>query len=68
MQNEEVEEKQKIEDVTQIFRKLNIPTEAKAIKDQYYQKAFAFLDAVQVPDEKKESLKKLAKKFVEREV
>ena len=68
LNDKEVDETVKIKAVTEIFRKLDIPVHAEAVKSTYRQKAFDYLDKVSVPANKKEQLQKLAEKFVQREV
>ena len=64
----DIDEKEKIESVTNIFKRLNIPDLAGAIKNDYREKAYQFLDQVSVREEKKEVLRALAEKFIQREV
>lgn len=68
LNDKSVDEAHKISAVTAIFRKLDIPVHAEAVKSTYRKKAFDYLDKVNVPANKKEKLQKLAEKFVQREV
>jgi geranylgeranyl diphosphate synthase type II len=58
----------KIKEVTKVFNQLNIQAEAEQIKEQYFQKAFASLDAVSVTDNNKVVLRSLAERLMKREV
>lgn len=59
--------KEKVEAVTAIYNKLGIDKMAKAKMEQYYNDAIAFLDKVNVPDDKKQALKQYADIMMKRE-
>jgi geranylgeranyl diphosphate synthase type II len=58
---------EKINKVTEILRELSIPQEAKLRKQYYFELAMKSLDEVQVLQEKKELLRKVAFQLLERE-
>lgn len=59
--------KEKVEAVTAIYNKLGIDKMAKAKMEQYYNDAIAFLDKVNVPNDKKQALKQYADIMMKRE-
>ena len=59
-------EAQKIETVTQIFKKLDILQLANVVKNGYQQAAFGHLDALKVPEERKQALRDLAAEMLVR--
>ncbi len=61
------EEAQKIAAVTSILRELGIPGLARALKEEYQEKAFAQLEQLGAPRERKEELRELALGLMERE-
>ena len=62
-----VDERQKIEQVTSILKRLNIPETAEAEKRRHQQFAFDQFLAVNVPQERKEALRGLAEKLLGRD-
>jgi len=58
----------KIKTVTSIFTQLNIRQLAEELKEEYLDKAFMHLDAVQVADSRKIELRELANQLMGREV
>lgn len=68
MSNKNFEEGQKLEAVTQLFRKYQVLESATERMQAYQSKAFAHLDQVEVSSERKEELVELAKELLIREV
>lgn len=58
---------EKVEAVTAIYNKLGIDTMAKAKMEQYYNEAIAYLDKVNVSEEKKKPLRDYADKMMKRQ-
>lgn len=68
MNGAQIEEKEKIAQVTSIFRQLNIPEQAEEIKAEYRDKAYQHLEAIQLSDAIKQPLVALAERFIQREI
>lgn len=62
-----IEEAAKIKAITQIYTDLGIREDAEKLKEEYLQKAFEHLNAVEVPDQHKEELNRLANELMGRE-
>lgn len=58
---------EKVKAITALYNKLGIDKMAKSKMERYYNEAIAFLDKVNVPDEKKQSLRQYADMMMKRE-
>lgn len=60
-------EENKVSEVLQVFRESKVDEWAMELKEKYLEQAFAHLDAISVPQSRKEPLKNLAHFLIERE-
>ena len=63
-----MDEKAKIEKVTEIYHQLNIQQEANQVKESFLRAAFEAFDKIEVPESNKAVIKELANDLMKREV